>query len=337
MTNSPSSSQYSGRIASTWSIAQVCSVTAAIIVTILLIVRPQIGLYVTWDLLIPLVPATLLIAPRLWRNLCPVAVVNQLPQRFGLRNRKLPSLSAGVATTIALLLFLLIVPLRLVVFNEDGPALALFVVLVLLAALAGGLLFVGKAGWCASICPVLPVERLYGQLPVLSPGHAHCETCSGCVKSCYDLIPERAIVRLTDVTTTDSGRRPNFSTGTPTGIFAAAFPGFVFGYFTVGHDASLGETYGWIVLWSAVSWLIGTGATYLTGTVRPMLRTSAALAAVLYYWFSVPAIAAQTRIVFHTAPIPTVAINALRSIFGTMIAVWIVQTVRHDRMERSTF
>lgn len=320
-----------------WSIAQFCSVAAAIAVTILLLASPTLGLYLTWDLLVPLVPATLLLAPRLWRNLCPIAVVHQLPRRLGLRGKTGFPISTGSATSASLLLFLAIVPLRLVLFNDNGSALAIFVVAILLTALTGGLLFSGKAGWCASICPVLPVERLYGQMPVLSPSHAHCETCNGCTKSCYDLLPQHSIIRLTNETPprTDSRRASLRSMGTPMGVFAGTFPGFILGYFTVGHDTSLIMAYGWIIFWSIASYLLALGTTYLTGTIRPVLRASAVAAATLYYWFSVPAIAAQTRVVFHTGTIPGILVNGLRGIFGIIILVWIVRTIGQDRAERA--
>jgi len=32
----------------------------------------------------------------------------------------------------------------------------------------------GKSGWCSSICPLLPVQRIYGQTPFALIGNSHC-------------------------------------------------------------------------------------------------------------------------------------------------------------------
>ena len=163
-----------------WRAAGAASVSIAVTVVALLVFEPELGLFVTWKLLVPIVPALLLVAPEVWRNLCPIAVVHQLPavlRRPG--TRRLSPRTRKAAPAVAALLFFAIVPLRLTVFNDHGPALAGFVLGVLAIALLGGVLFSGKSGWCATFCPVLPVERLYGQRPVLPVEHAHCESCSG--------------------------------------------------------------------------------------------------------------------------------------------------------------
>src|SRR3712207_8158040 len=40
-------------------------------------------------------------------------------------------------------------------------------------ALTGGYLLKGKSGWCSSICPMLPVQRLYGQTPFVLERNDH--------------------------------------------------------------------------------------------------------------------------------------------------------------------
>jgi hypothetical protein len=47
-----------------------------------------------------------------------------------------------------------------------------------------GMLFKGKSGWCSSICPLLPVQRIYGQTPFLLVANTHCPPCVGCAKHC---------------------------------------------------------------------------------------------------------------------------------------------------------
>ena len=130
-----------------WKVAKTASVGAAVMVVLLLIIAPQIGLFVTWKLLVPLVPLLLLIAPEVWRNLCPIAVVHQLPASLGLGGyRRFSARVQRMAPAMAALLFFAIVPMRLTLFNSNGTALAIFVASVLVFALAGGLMFFGKSG-----------------------------------------------------------------------------------------------------------------------------------------------------------------------------------------------
>ena len=50
----------------------------------------------------------------------------------------------------------------------------------------------GKSGWCSTICPLLPVQRIYGQTPFALVANSHCQPCVGCVKNCYDFNPRAA-------------------------------------------------------------------------------------------------------------------------------------------------
>ena len=50
----------------------------------------------------------------------------------------------------------------------------------------------GKSGWCSTICPLLPVQRIYGQTPFALVANSHCQPCVGCTKNCYDFNPKAA-------------------------------------------------------------------------------------------------------------------------------------------------
>ena len=67
---------------------------------------------------------------------------------------------------IAAGLFILFVSLRKVGLDDSGPASALLLLGALVGGFIGGMLLKGKSGWCSSICPLLPIQRLYGQTPV---------------------------------------------------------------------------------------------------------------------------------------------------------------------------
>jgi hypothetical protein len=47
-----------------------------------------------------------------------------------------------------------------------------------------------KSGWCSSICPLLPVQRLYGQTPFMLVRNSHC---AGCVSHLRLPIPHSMI------------------------------------------------------------------------------------------------------------------------------------------------
>lgn len=65
-----------------WHLLRVISVIFAIGLAVILFVFPQIGLLLFWQLLIPILPLIFLIAPGVWRNVCPLAVLNQTPRLF---------------------------------------------------------------------------------------------------------------------------------------------------------------------------------------------------------------------------------------------------------------
>ncbi len=78
-------------------------------------------------------------------------------------------------------------------------------------AFAGGMVLKGKSGWCSTICPLLPVQRIYGQTPLLMVANAHCQPCVGCVKNCYDFNPRAAyLADLNEGDTYWSGYRKYF-------------------------------------------------------------------------------------------------------------------------------
>ncbi len=313
-----------------WRIAQTIAVLAALAVVGLLLIRPHTGLLLTWDVAIPLIPFTLLLAPRLWRNLCPIATLSQIPIGLSARHRRSFPLNAKRGSTvISMLLLGIIVPLRLTVFNSNATALALFTVSVIVLALVGGIVFNGKSGWCSSICPVYPVERLYGQRPVLEVPHAHCPVCTGCVRSCFDLQPERSIGAITQpgARRHQPVRRPTLL-GTPVGWFAAAFPGFVLGYFTTTAGASLAETYLRMAAFCIASIGALCSAELLLGARRVMLlRTSAAMAAAIYYWFTIPAIDVALFDASPQAASGSMSVAAIRSALLLVIGIWLLRAV----------
>jgi hypothetical protein len=272
----------------TWRAVQWIGLSATALLLVGLVVSPSISLAVLWNVVIPLIPATLLISPMLWRNSCPLATLNQLTNRVG--PRRVPGARRGAATAIlGIFLLAVLVPARRFVFNTDGPALAVTILLVAVAALLMGALFDMKAGFCNAFCPVLPVERLYGQRPLLRIGNARCPSCTNCSSACIDLSAHKSIPQLLG-----RARSSPAWLRTPFGAFSAAFPGFVLAYF-MAVDASAASAG---AIYVGALTLAGASYVFVTLAVRALelpstrvIPTLAALAAGLYYWFAAPSVA----------------------------------------------
>ncbi|MDT8369454.1 MAG: hypothetical protein RQ745_09630 [Longimicrobiales bacterium] len=318
---------------SLWTAAQAVSVLVAVALVGLLVVAPAPALTIVWDLLIPVVPLLLLLAPGVWRNLCPVSVVSQLPLvgRMGSNGRLSPEAQRR-APVIAIGLLAVIVPLRHVVFNESGPALAALTLGVLAVAAGGAFAMPGKSGWCATFCPVLPVERLYGQSAWIEAPHAHCSTCTACIQACHDLGPGRTLERLTTPEREVGGARERVL-ATPMGAFAAAFPGFVLGYYTVPETLAAYLVHPWVLGFAVASAALVAVAQRVSGVgTRGVVRWTAALAGGLYYWFAVPVMAGGISELAGAAPLPGSAgpIVAARAVLLGVIGAWLLVATRRD-------
>ncbi len=271
-----------------WQVVQWIGLAATLALLGGLVVRPTISLAVLWNIIIPLIPATLLVSPMLWRNSCPLATLNQLTNRPG--RRSAPRARLEVTTAIlGILLLAVLVPARRFLFNTDGPVLAATIVLVAIVALLMGATFDMKAGFCNAFCPILPVERLYGPSPLLRIGNARCPTCTHCSSACIDLSAHKSIPQLLGRT-----RASSAWLRTPFGLFSAAFPGFVLAYFMAidASPASAGAIYLGALMLAGASYLfVALAVRALDLPSTRVLPTLAALAAGLYYWFAAPSMA----------------------------------------------
>lgn len=267
-----------------WRVGRVVSVTTALALALLLILRPTLGLAIFWGLAVPALPLVFMFAPGLWRNVCPLATSNQTPRRRGLtRGLALPSLSQRLAYPIGIGLLIAGVIGRKLVFNASGPATAALILGAMGAAFAGGLLFKGKSGWCSSVCPLLPVQRLYGQTPFIRIANTQCEPCVGCAKNCYDFSPGSAY--LADQYDADPTYR-NFRR-----FFAGLFPGLILGYYLVPAVDLIGagSVVFQMLVYMAISLTAFNLIDLLFGRTRnntPLLFAATAIS--LYYWFASP-------------------------------------------------
>jgi nitrite reductase (NADH) large subunit len=266
-----------------WRAIRVVSVLAYVAVVVALFVRPAGGLFVFFGVIVPLLPILFFVAPGLWRNICPLAAVNQAPRVLGFtRGFTVPEWWQRRAFVVAMVLFFGIAGARLAVFNGSGPATGVLLAVIVSAAFLGGFLFKGKSGWCSQICPLLPLQRVYGQTPYVRVPNSHCRPCVACTKNCYDFQPISAY--QADLHEDD----PVWTA--PRKLFVAALPGFVLGFFATlaaAGDRPWTATYGELALY----FLGSVGLFYAAEALLP-LRTAvtiavwAAAAINLFYWFA---------------------------------------------------
>lgn len=306
-----------------WDVARAVSFVAALALCVSLLVAPRVGLFLFWGLLIPLLPLLFFLAPGFWRNVCPLATSNQVPRRLGLqRARSLPPVVRSYGFLIPVVAFLALVPARKVLFDSNGFALGILLLTMLALAFAGGIAFKGKSGWCSSFCPLLPVQRVYGQTPFLVVRNSHCEPCVGCAKNCYDFNPH--VAQLADLSDDDPYR------GAYRKVFAGAFPGLVLAFYTTSAGSGWGgilELYGRF----GVFVLGGIGAFFL---LEALIRVSSASLAVffgaaaldIYYWFNWPRLAEEIG-----DASPGWFVWPARAVVFALSAVWVVRTLRKER------
>ena len=297
-----------------WGAAQVATLAITLGLIGGLIVAPEPSLNLLWGVLIPFLPLSFLFGTGIWRSICPLATLNMLPNRWAGRRRVTPK-GARRAGLIGIAILAILVPARRFAFNNDGLVLAAVIVAVAVLALLLGLVFDAKAGFCNAICPVLPVERLYGQYPLLSAGNPRCPSCSACTPgTCIDLAPARSLVQAIGPPTTRQRWMQR-----PLGVFAAAFPGFIVGYYTisdVGWSGAAG-VYGHVFLWGALSYVAVALISKLTDLdSRIALPLLAATAVGLYYWFAAP-------VLVTSMGLPGWAETAIRVVTLTLVGVWL--------------
>jgi nitrite reductase (NADH) large subunit len=281
----PAYTELSAKVApSLWHAARVVSVAVYLTLIVTMFVRPAAGLFVLFHLIVPLLPITFFVAPGLWRNICPLAASNQAPRVFGFgRGRTVPGWLSKRGYLIAMTLFFGIAGARLAGLDRAGAAMGIVLAGAITAAFVGGFAFKGKSGWCSSICPLFPLQRLYGQTPFATVPNSHCQPCVGCSKNCYDFKPRAAY--QADLAEEDRAWTA------PRKLFASALPGFVLGFFilTGRSTTPTAEKYALLALFVFVAIGIFFVLDVITGLSTSMLTVGyAAMALNIFYWFAGP-------------------------------------------------
>ncbi len=307
-----------------WQAGRIASITGAVLLAGLMIADEKAGLFVLWKILIPLLPLLFLVAPGLWRNLCPLAASNQTPRALGLtRAATAPAWLKEYGYVIGVALFVAFVVGRKFGLDDSGPASALLLLGAMTAAFTGGMLLKGKSGWCSTICPLLPVQRLYGQTPFKLVGNNHCQPCVGCTKNCYDFNPRVAYLADLEEDRHWSGYRR---------LFAGAFPGLVLAFFTVDEALAAGEKLGRIALYVGASVaLFFAIETLAKVTVHKVTTLFAATAFAIFYWHAGPSFADAVS----DGAAPDAVGWAIRAAAIALAAAWVLRTYRKEAVFRA--
>lgn len=304
-----------------WSAAQGTAFVAALAVIAGLVVYPDWTLRLAWFGVVPLLPASFLVNAGLWRGICPIATANALGPKKGAR--AMDGSTLKVLLSVGMVLLVVLIAGRRLVLNTQGPVLAGLLLAIVAAAFVLGRIFRSKAGFCNSVCPVLPVEKLYGQSPLLHVRNPRCVPCDLCsTKGCLDIDPVRAVAPETQ--SLDWMK-------TPFGLFSIAFPGVILGYFLTSDypGASALAVAGSIFGGGLASLgVLGSLTLVLSSVFRLQVRVVVvvlgALSVGTYYWFAAPA---SVRAFGG----PDAAGLLLRTALLLLIAVWLVVALRRAR------
>jgi hypothetical protein len=304
-----------------WAVARWTAFLAVPVLLAFLMATPELALTALWYVVIPVLPATFFLSPALWRGICPLATLNELGNRIGTQRALSPKMAA-VLGTAGLVLFHIMVPGRRVLFNQDGLALVVTVALVGVLAVVLGAVWSVRSAFCNALCPVLPVELLYGHAPLVSLRRGRCTTCTVCTpRGCIDLSEQKTILQVLG-----PARRTNAWLLTPFGIFIASLPGFVVGYSLLsdGPLATVAQVYLTTLGYSLLSYVVTVVvvAAFKLSVSRAILLL-ATTAGGLYYWFAGPAIATQLQASESVSLI-------IRAIGIGVVTIWFVRTLRRD-------
>jgi len=309
-----------------WRLVQLIVWLLGFIVFLLLLFNPALGLLILWNILIPVAPALLVVAAGVWRNICPLATTVLLPRHLNRsKKEKMTPLLQSKLQLAAIVSLYLIVPLRHAVFNTNGSATAVLLSGAALTGLVMGFRYDWKSGWCSSLCPVHPVEKLYGSSVIASLPNAHCDRCVKCSVPCPDTTPDfhPAIAKK---------NKYQIWSGLLT---IGGLPGFIWGWFQVPDHTGTQSTLLLLnaYLYPFIGFLASLFCYFLLKKLlsqkweRLLITSFAASGVSCYYWFRIPALLGFNHIerdgllLDMHGVIPVWSISAL-TVFSTCFFFW---------------
>ena len=284
-----SGDQLSSHSIFTWRLAQAAVWLVGAFILFCLLFFPKLGILLFWNILIPVAPALFVVATGVWRNVCPLATTALLPRHWGLSKRKRLSVTQlGKLNLIAVVVLFLIVPLRHAVFNSNGMATGILIISMVIAGFVAGFFYEWKSAWCSGLCPVHPVEKLYGGNVLMPLPNAHCSQCMNCVIPCPD---------------STANMHPAHSQKTiyhkiSSLLIIGGLPGFIWGWFYVPDQATISTintffgVYQMPMLGFTVSLLLYL---LLSSLIHPewerrLISIFAAAGVSCYYWYRIPSL-----------------------------------------------
>jgi hypothetical protein len=228
-----------------WLLASAFSFAILLALFYVLLNSSNLGLDFLWNLIIPLAPIIFFVAPSWWVNVCPLAIVQSIPRRL--------KISRSIDLS----------------YNQVGKLQFFSWVM----AFTSGVLFSGFGGWCSGLCPIRPVEMLYGQFSIESSRPEACRPCNLCQKSCSRLY---GIDHLNKVKNQEPFKNQIYS-----------FPGFVLGYFLSEQNDGISLIYMKCFGMALLSWIF----IYLVFRKKRSIEISAVMALLIYYGFTIKNVA----------------------------------------------
>jgi len=317
-----------------WKSLQILFWFIGIGLLLIMLFLPPLGVTLFWNILIPVAPALLVIGTGIWRNICPLATTAIIPDRLGIsQKKKITSAQQQTLQLLGVIGLLLIIPLRHVLFNINGQATALIIISLSLVAFSSGLIFESRSAWCSGLCPIHPVEKLYGSGVAFSLPNAQCNTCAKCSVPCPDSTKNLTPSALKSAT---SKLVEN--------LLAGAFPGYIWGWFQVpDYTATFAlRNYYTVYEYPLVGGMV-TLSLYLILKSRYqnhkklIMSLFAAAAVSCYYWFRLPQLFGFSNLhsngilVNLTGYLPSWSMSILNLATTTFFVWWIVIANKKDR------
>lgn len=284
-----SGNQLSFRSILIWRIVQAAVWAVGVTILFCLLFFPSLGLLLFWNILIPVAPTLLVIATGVWRNVCPLATTILLPRHLGLsKKKKLSATQLGKLNLIGVIALYAIVPLRHAIFNNNGTATAALIISMAMIGIILGFIYEWKSAWCSGLCPIHPVEKLYGQNTLISLPNAHCGECMKCVIPCPDSTPNITPKSSTKTTWHElSGL-----------LIIGGLPGFIWGWFHVPDETHIATLAAFLNVYKMP--LTGFATTLLIYCFvskiiqakyeRRLIGFFAASGVSCYYWYRIPSL-----------------------------------------------
>jgi hypothetical protein len=209
--------------------------------------------------------------------------------------------------------------------------------IIIMAAIgiALGFIYEWKSAWCSGLCPIHPVEKLYGENVLFTVPNVQCRSCHNCVIPCPDSTPN-----MHPAVSDKTGFHSLSAT-----LIVGGLPGFIWGWF---HVPDVDGVSSFSELWSIYQLpLFGLSVTvcaYLMmksllaeQRAKNLVKVFAAMSVACYYWFRIPALlgfgnyADDGQLIDLTHSIPPWSITLLQLLTTAFLFYWLVLRIQNKK------